>query len=84
MKKSSTKKETTKKQKVGVIGTIGEVITNKGPVSKDQIMKVLEKRFPDHDPEKMRKTVNAQLPTRLAKTLKIKIKRNDDGLYFAK
>ena len=82
-KKSSTKKEAAQK-KPGVVATIAQVVINKGPVSKDQILKVLATKFKDHKEAALKATINAQLPGRLSKTMKIKIRRNDDGKYFVK
>lgn len=68
----------------GVIDVIAEVLkgaSKKKPVSKDDIVKQLAKRFTDRDPEKMRKTVNAQVPSRIARDRKIKVQSSDDGYW---
>ena len=45
----------------GVIAAILDVITNKGPINKADILKALVKKFPDRDSEKMATTIKAQL-----------------------
>lgn len=75
-----------KKEKVakgpGVIATIAELIKAK-PMTKEQIVAALAKKFPDRDAESMAKTVNVQLGGRLAAEKNLKIK-NEDGKYSAK
>lgn len=59
------KKEKVKKDKVekgpGVIATILTLITEKGPISKAEIMKGLVKKFPDREEIAMGKTVTVQI-----------------------
>lgn len=45
----------------GVIGTILQVIADKGPVSKGDILAKLIQAFPERDPDKMAKTLNCQI-----------------------
>lgn len=96
--KSKEKKETSKRKsdkaagkkpkrkepkKPGVIATILEIIQN-GPVSKKQILAKLKSRFPDRPVDGMEKTINAQLPNRMAKEKGIKIKVDDKGRFSTK
>jgi hypothetical protein len=59
-------------KKPGVIATIVELI-KAGPITKEQIVKQLAKRFPDRDAESMAKTVNVQIPGRIAKEKNLKL-----------
>jgi len=45
----------------GVIASILEFIQKDGPITKDEILAALAKRFPDRDTDKMKKTVQVQL-----------------------
>lgn len=86
-KKESTKvvKEAEKKtepKKPGILDTIQACVQH-GPVSKEQILSKLVKRFPDHSEEGMAKTIDAQLPSRMAKERGIKIVVKD-GKYSIK
>lgn len=69
----------------GVIGTIIELLQkadeNK-PVSKDQILKELSKRFPDRDADGMKKTINIQLPTRIRKDKGFEVLKNENGYWI--
>lgn len=58
-----------KAENPGVIASIVSIIEEAGRtgVSKDEILQELGKRFPDRDPERMKKTVNTQVPTRINK-----------------
>jgi hypothetical protein len=72
----------------GVLDTIFQVISKKGPVGKDKILKVLVKRFPDRDEKAMKSTINCQIggkvrPTRLEKSRKATFVIKD-GLYSVK
>ena len=68
----------------GVIATIVEILKKGKPVSKEAILDVLAKRFPDRDKESMSKTINVQIPNRISKEQKIKVLKNDKGLYYVK
>ena len=50
----------------GVINTIFELIVKK-PMSREEILDELCKRFPDREPHKMMKTINIWIPGRLVK-----------------
>lgn len=79
----SSKKTSVKKNKgVGVLATIQSLITEK-PISKAEILKALVKKFPDRKEAGMAKTINAQLPNRMAKERGIKIVEKD-GKYSVK
>ena len=79
----SSKKTSVKKNKgVGVLATIQSLITEK-PRSKAEILKALVKKFPDREEAGMAKTINAQLPNRMAKERGIKIVEKD-GKYSVK
>ena len=87
-KKADKKKKTgTPIQKAkgpGVIGSILEFIDKHGPISQDQILTRLKKRYKDRDPDKMMKTVKVQTggkkhPIRIEREKKIKLKYDDKG-----
>jgi len=65
----------------GVIGSIQEFITGAGKagIDKDGILEKLAARFPDRDKTAMSKTIQAQLPNRMAKEKGIKINTKKDG-----
>ena len=44
----------------GIIASILEFIKTNGPINREGILKKLTERFPDRDPDKMKKTVYAQ------------------------
>ena len=74
--KKKTSKTTTKKtatKKIGVIATIVECL-KKGPTTRESILKVLVKRFPDRAEESMNTTVKAAVPSYL---------RRKQGLFCA-
>jgi len=81
------KPEKVKKEKKakgpGVISTIEEVLRKGKPVTKEQILEVLVKRFPGRDSGSMVKTINVQVPNRIAKEKGLKITLTDKG-YVAK
>lgn len=51
---------TSKTQKPGVINTIAKAL-RRGYKTKDELVEMLSKTFPERDPDKMRTTVNAQV-----------------------
>lgn len=81
-KKSSVSKKSNVKKSPGVIQTIVDIIDSKGPITKDQILKVLTKKFPDRNPEGMGRTIHIQVPNRLNREKNIKIKEGDNGYYI--
>jgi len=68
-----------KKKKPGVISTIIEVLKKGKPVTKEAILAVLTKRFPDRSAESMSKTINVQVPNRIAKEQGIKVEKTKKG-----
>ena len=72
------------KKKTGVITSIASIIEKRGPISKEQIHKRLIKMFPNRPAVALKSTINAQVPNRLNKEKKLKIKKNDKGKYFIK
>lgn len=78
--KAKEKKAAPKKDKgPGVIQTIADLIVEKGPITKEKILKELSKKFPDRDPEAMMKTINVQLPNRMNSERGMKITLTEDG-----
>ena len=63
----------------GIIASILEFVTEHGPITKEDIVKRLEKRFPDRDTVAMGKTVQCQLPKRMSKEKKVNIVKTDEG-----
>jgi hypothetical protein len=70
-KKPQPKKAEAKKKgpgkNPGIIKTIVEVLSNEKPVSREQILARLVKRFPDRSEKSMTSTVQTQVPCRLRK-----------------
>lgn len=79
--KETKKGSKNKERKPGVIATIQELITDKGPITKEKMLKELVKKFPDREEKSMKNTINVQVPNRMAKDKGIKINKNDKG-YF--
>ena len=88
-KSKKTKKRTPKKAaatkakaepKVGIIATIIESLSKKA-MTKDELLEVLTKKFPERTPEAMRTTVNCQVPTRLASEKGLNITKDKEGRY---
>lgn len=77
-KPAKAKKQATEKGP-GVISTIADLINEKGPITKDKILKELTKRFPDRDPDAMIKTINVQLPNRMSRERGMNIVMTEDG-----
>lgn len=80
-KKKVVKKAPAKKGP-GVIASILDIIKNRGPITKDGILKRLVKIFPNRPAEHMKATVGCQVPGRLNREKNAKIKKNDKGEYF--
>ena len=83
-----TPKETPKKatkKGPGVIATIADVIEKGGTkgVSKEEILEVLVKTFPDKAKESMKNTINVQVPNRISKEKFVLIKL-DTGNFCKK
>lgn len=74
-------------KKPGVIATIIECLegaSSKKPIKKEAILKVLTKKFPDRNPNSMKATVSAQVPTGLKAEKNITVKKTDEGYYIGK
>lgn len=78
---ASTKPEKQGKKKPGVIATIIAFISKKNPKTKAQILAKLTKKFPERDPEKMMKTINVQVPSRLRKDKELNVQKTDKGYH---
>ncbi|QEG39389.1 hypothetical protein [Roseimaritima ulvae] len=64
----------------GVIASIIEVLTKATktkPVTKEQLLAQLVKRFPERTPEAMTRTINCQVPSRLLSDKGIKVQSTD-------
>ena len=81
--KTPAKKAGTGKPKVGVISTIIDCLKSK-PHTKDQLLAVLTKKFPDREPDGMKQTINIQVPSRLKTDKDLKVVRDDKGRYSIK
>jgi hypothetical protein len=57
---AKTAKGSTGAAKPGVIATIVEIISRETGATADEILTVLVKKFPDRDPDGMRKTIGIQ------------------------
>jgi len=75
-KKKAAKKEGVKK--VGIIDTIISLLKTK-PITKEDIVKALVKKFPDREEKGMTSTVSIQLGGRLEKDKGLKIQKSDKG-----
>ncbi len=65
--------------KPGVIDTIFNLLREKGPITKDQILAELAKKFPERKEDSMKATINVQLPSRMARERGVKIEHTDKG-----
>src|SRR4051794_18062983 len=66
----------------GVIQSIAEFLcsaTKAKPLSKDDLLAKLVKRFPEREAEKLRVTLNCQLGARIERERGIKITKDDEG-----
>lgn len=84
VKKAEVKKETKKEKGPGVLSTILTSIKEKGPITREALLKVLVKDFPDREEVGMKKTIQAQLggkqrPLRMEREKDIKFKISDKG-----
>ncbi len=85
-KKEKKAKKSKEPKGPGVIATIVECLTaasEKKPASKEHMLKVLVKRFPDRSEDGMKSTINIQVPGRLANEKDLKIKKNDKGYWIS-
>lgn len=70
----------------GVIASIAEFLcaaSKAKPITKDQLLAKLVKRFPDRGEAQLKTTLNCQLGARIEKGKGIKITRDDDGGVWA-
>lgn len=65
-------------RKEGVISTIISLI-KKGPITKEKILKELERKFPERNVDGMKKTLHIQLGGRLAREKNLKIENTEKG-----
>ena len=71
-----------KDKRPGVIATIAKSIEDSGKkgITKEEILIVLEKAFPDRDATAMSKTINVQVPNRITKE-KFEVEKTKVGSY---
>lgn len=67
----------------GVIATIIECL-KKRPTTREAILNVLVKRFPDRDKSKMETTVKCAVPSYLQRKMGLEVKENNNGSYCIK
>jgi hypothetical protein len=68
----------------GVIGEIAELLKKakkNSPITKEEIVKHLAKKFPERSAESMKKTVAVQVPTRISAEKGLNVKKGDKGYY---
>jgi len=74
--------------KPGVIATILEIVkaaSKDKPVTSEQILKKLEKAFPEKDPNSMMNTIKVQLPGRMSREKNINILKDEEkGGFYVK
>tara|TARA_R100000808_G_C2147411_1_gene155368 strand:- start:974 stop:1903 length:930 start_codon:yes stop_codon:yes gene_type:complete len=74
------KNGTKSKKKVGVIASIADIlIATTKPLTKDEILNQLCKRFPDRDSQAMETTVSVQVPVRMSREKNMDIVKVDCG-----
>lgn len=64
----------------GIIQVIIDSLEN--PMSKEELLETLIEKFPDREADKMKKTINCQVPYRLRTDKGIVLKKDKDGRYF--
>lgn len=81
-KKETGERKTPKQSGPGVIATIVSCIEGAGKkgITKDEILDVLVKTFPEKEGKSMKNTINVQVPSRISKE-RFKVE-NKDGKYF--
>lgn len=84
--KKSKKKAKKPKKSRGIIKTIIHLLTNKAtkknPITKKKVLKILEKKFPDHPSSGMWITVSVQIPNRLRVDKGIIVSKSDKGYWL--
>lgn len=86
-KTASPKKEAKPKKDKGpgVIATIEKAVREsckEQPVSREKILSILKKAFPEKEETSMMNTIKVQLPGRMAKEKNLKIKTTEDGKFY--
>uniref|UniRef100_A0A6M3XMX7 Uncharacterized protein n=1 Tax=viral metagenome TaxID=1070528 RepID=A0A6M3XMX7_9ZZZZ len=83
-KKEKAVKKAAGPKKPGVIATILATLQNKGPITKEGILEVLVKEFPERSPVSMAKTINVQVPGRISKERGVVVEKDDKNRFFIK
>jgi hypothetical protein len=87
--KKATKKVAAKKSQKkgpGVIGSLVEWLSAASaakPLTKAEMLEKLTARFKDREAETMKSTINAQIPTRIAKEQGVKVQKNENGYWIS-
>lgn len=81
VEQKSSRKSSGDNTKPGVVNTIVECLQNsgKGGISKDEIHKVLVKKFPERSPDSMKNTINTQIPGMLKVRKNIEVVRKGEN-----
>ena len=81
--KKLTGKKSAEKKGPGVISTIFTLVNDSGKtgISKADILTKLVEMFPDRAADGMGKTVNVQIPNRMARERNVKIEKLENGNY---
>jgi len=74
------KEKVVKEKKPGVIQTIFETLSA-GPATKDELLEVLTKTFPDKQADSMKNTISVQIPGRMSREKGVNIIKREDGKY---
>ena len=84
LKKSAVSKQPVKAGDVGITDTVLEMLlSNKSGYTKEELLAVLMKRFPDRASFSMKNTVNCLVPTKLnQKYPKLGVRRHASGRYY--
>jgi hypothetical protein len=77
--KKAPVKKTKKTKTPGVIQSIVDIIKEKGPITKQDVLVLLAERFPDRPVKGMGSTFNIQIGGRLTREKGIKIIKGDNG-----
>lgn len=83
--KSKPAKKGPGKRGVGVIATIIAELRKanaKKPTTKEKILAVLVKKFPDRDPKAMKSTISSQVPSGLRTEKGLVVQSNDKGVWL--
>lgn len=80
----AAKKSKTTTKKIGICDTVIEVLSKGKAVSKEHILKVLVKRFPDRAEESMKRTVSMLVPSKLRSLKNIEVVKDKKGKYLIK